>query len=211
VLDESDSASTKAEFYVTDNNSYTRFGEMEQLVSDSIALLISDKLQRIFVYKDARGITDQMKKMMSLSLPDSSVLHIAGKFSINKSIAGDSTSLRLQSRSTIYSTSLPKEIISITYNGDTKQPYRVEQVRRELIRLDDNSADSTNIPRNITIVRNDNGVFAVQERKMVFSYALIEYGKTLKTPVIIADRIVKNESGEFVPAKGYENYTVTQD
>ena len=49
ITSERDTMAAIGKFYLQQNISYMQFGEMEQLVTDSIAILVSDEMQRIIV------------------------------------------------------------------------------------------------------------------------------------------------------------------
>jgi uncharacterized beta-barrel protein YwiB (DUF1934 family) len=213
VTGENDTTVTKGEFYLRNENSYIRFGEFEQVINDSVALLVSDKLQQMMLYANAGAIVKRMKSMMGLALPDSSIRNLARKYTSSTELSRESSVIKLQSRAVIYGTTLPKETIELQYDVSKKIPQQVTTITRSLLRLD--SLQYSQLQNEPGIVENlltlEGSYFLVKELVTAYIYNKIEQASIAKAPVLISDRIMKNETGEYIPVKNYESYRLTMN
>ena len=206
-----DTTSSQAEFYMVPGSSYIRMGEVEQLVDDSMALLVSNKIQKMILYADAQPVIARMKMMMGVNLPDSSILELAKKYRTQAFSFNDTAVIQLISRSLLYSSLMPKETIEVLYNPKTKTPFRVITTRRSLIPLEKNDYttlkdQSPDEKRLLTI--GDSLYYLVKEQSAIFVYKKIEHPKNMILPATIAKRVGRDSQGEFVPVREYEGYTV---
>jgi hypothetical protein len=201
------------EFYVTQSGSYTHFGEMEQIVNDSTMLIVSNQMQRMIFYTNAREISARAKAMMGMPVPDSSVLHLFQQYRAEKSTASknDTAIIELRSRTMVNGTELPKELIRIRYNSVTQEPFDVVQIQRSLITMDEGQSDEWYASNKIPIVVNASGKFLLKEQTGIFTYKSIEHRDAIKLPVAISDRISRTDEGNYMPVKAYENYLLSQN
>jgi hypothetical protein len=213
ITGEQDTARMQATFYVKQDVSYIRFGEAEQLVNDSMALLVSDKLQRMILYAHAQPILKQMQGFVGMQGQDSSILEMANKFIAQSlPLVKNIASITLSGRDLLYGTSLPKESIALEYDAATKQPLKVITVKRTLLPVSDEdyrtlTEQGTATGKLLTI--EGKGHFLVKEQTGAFVYSKITHDAGIAMPATINDRIIKNEQGKFTPVKAYEAYAVT--
>lgn len=213
VTTEEDTAVTKAEFFLQRENSYIRFGEEEQLVNDSLALLVSNKLQAMILFTNAAPVVKKMKNMLTMTMPDSSVDKMAKRYSCSVSNNGDSIrGLELQSREQLYGTGLPKEIIKLEYLASTRLPVKVMTIKRALLPLDSLQFEqlrNEGVSGN-TLFKIDGLYFLMKERTVTFSYTRINRNWEGVVPAIVSDRIGKDLEGEFMPLQAYSGYMLTK-
>ncbi len=211
ITGQEDTARYKAEFYLQQDGSYVRFGEVEQLVDDSVALLVSNKMQKMIFYPDARPVLLQIRAMTNLQMKDSSVAELSKKYISLKRLKGnDTTVIELISRTPLRGTDLTKEKIELHYDDRTKTPIQVLTIKRTLIPLEEPEYD--NLKRNAGVADKllaieSKGYYLIKEQHSVFVYKTISHEQQ-KVPVSISERIVKRHTGEYHPAKGYEAYQV---
>lgn len=212
VFAEEDTSFQQGEFYITPNGSYIRFGEMEQIVADSEMLIVSNKMQRMIFYDHSQDITAGMKNFMSVAVTDSSIINLSQKYrAATGNEKNDMAYVELTSKILLNGTSLPKEWIRIRYDAKTKKPVEVIQVQRNLVPLEEGDENSLPPGNQLHVVSNEKGKFLMREQTATFVYRRIEHDTSIRMPVQIADRIVRNEEGRYVPVKGYENYLVSQN
>jgi hypothetical protein len=215
VTDEKDTLKTSGEFFIKQEGSYIRFGEMEQIVNDSLTLIISDQLQQMILYLNAGQVVSQMKALMGMQVPDSSIANFSKGYTCIVSAKEKEMSLaKVNSRGLLFSTSLPKETIEIEYMSKTKTPLKVTMVKRSLIPISD--TDTTAFIAQFgnagsLIATKDKGYFLIKEQTSTFIYKKIEHDGKIQLPVTMSDRIVRNNSGEYVPTKGFETYRIDQN
>jgi hypothetical protein len=220
ITGEDDTATVQGEFFLRNENSYVRFGEFEQIINDSLSLLVSNKLQQMILYTNAAPVVQQMKNMMGMAMPDSSVRNLAGKYtSAANEGSGNAASIELQSRSVIFSTSLPKETIELQYDSKSRMPQQVITVRRTLIPLDSlqyrqlqnetSPAGAADISKSLLAL--EGSYFLIKEQVTAYIYKKIDKVSIVNVPVTINDRITKNEEGDYVPVKNYALYRLTKN
>jgi hypothetical protein len=214
ITGEDDTANIKGEFYLGNESSYVHFGEFEQVINDSLALLVSDKLQQMILYTNAGLIVKKMKDMMGMSLPDSSILNLARRYiSSANELSKGSSAIELQSRAVLYGTALPRETIELRYDAIKKIPQQVTTLIRSLLRLD--SLQYLQLQNEAGVAEKlltlEGSYFLVKEQFTAYVYKKIERGSVAKVPVSISDRIMKNEEGEYIPVKKYESYSLTKN
>ena len=209
ITGEDDTSSVQGEFFLRNENSYVHFGEFEQVVNDSVALLVSNKLQQMILYTNAAPVVQQMKNMMGMSFPDSSILHLAEKYtSAAKVQSKNRGTIELQSRAVVYGTSLPRETINMQYSLPGKLPEQVTTWRRSLLALD--SSQYNELQKEPALIEKllalEGSYFLIREQVTAYIYKKIDKAAVVHVPVTIKDRIMKNENGEYLPVKKYEMY-----
>lgn len=207
-----DTATMQAVFYLRKEYSYVRFGEFEQMVNDSMALLVSDKLQQMILYTNAGSMVNKVRAMMGIFVTDSTLQNMAVRYtSFAKQSPDNSSQIELQSRAVIFGTSLPKEIITLQYDTKKKTPQQVTTIKRVLVPVDSlhysQLQSHAGMEGKLLILENRH--FLVKERTATFIYKSIEHGTALQVPVEMASRIMRTEEGEYKPVKEYENYMLT--
>jgi hypothetical protein len=212
VTTEQDTATLQGEFFLRNENSYVQFGEFEQIVNDSIAVMVSNLLKQIILYTNAAPVIKQMKTMMGMAVPDSSLLIMSGKYSADKrELSKKSAVIELQSRTVLYGTSLPKETIELQYSLPGKMPELVTTMRRSLLRLDSLQYDQLQKEPALLekLLALEGSYFLIKEQVTAYVYKKIQQGYKEKVPVQTNDRVMKNEKGEYIPVKKYEAYRLT--
>ncbi len=206
-----DTAAMEGEFFLHPDNSYVHFGEFEQLVNDSLALLVSNELQQMILYTNAGPIVAQMKRMMGASLPDSSVQKLGERYKSAATEAGEIRSIMLESRLPIYSTSMPKERIELRYDKKTKMPLQVITIQRQLIKIDSIQFAGLGGMKAYEgyLIHVGEGYFMIQEKMTTYEYKKVEQATLAKIPVLLSDRIRRTETGEYIPVPGFASYKMT--
>lgn len=213
ITGEEDTTRSTVLFYIKPGTSYVKFGETEQLVNDSMALLVSNQLQRMILYSNAQLVLQRMKALTGLIQQDSSLQGMASSFTAQMTTTEQQVAtITLTGRILLYGTSLPKELVELNYDKETKEPVKVTTLKRALLPLkeDDYKALSEKgemAGKLVTIA--DKGHFLVKEQSVSFIYKKIGHDAAMAMPATIADRLVKDDQGQFVPVKTYEGYAVT--
>lgn len=208
-----DTMRSHAEFFLKKGDSYIRFGAFEQLVNDSVALLVSDSLQRMIVYPDAAPVLSRMKAMTGMQTSQASLTGLAKKYRAEKKRApGGAGNIVLSSRDLVHGTSLPEESVELEYDPKAKTPQKISTVKRSLLLVDEAVYETLRSRPELEgklLKTENNEHYLVRERSAVFVYKKITHEGQMKLPATIADRISRNKNGGFEPVKGYENYQLT--
>jgi hypothetical protein len=208
-----DTSGMRLVFYLKPGMAYIRFDEAEQLVNDSMALLVSDKLQRMILYSNAQPVIQKMKSIITMLTGDSSVQQMAVRYKAESTTAiNNLATTKLTGREYVQGSSLPKESIELQYDVQKNEPIKVITTRRSLVRIpeQDYKDFSANAQyKDMLVAIEGKGHFLVKEQTSAFIYNSIKHEADMKLPVTIADRLTRNELGELVPVKQYEQYAVT--
>ena len=46
----------------------------------------------------------------------------------------------------------------------------------------------------------------MNERKSIFDYKVVNHDADMRVPINLADRVVRNQQGQLIPANGFENF-----
>ncbi len=134
--DGSDS-SVLADFYVLKEGTYMRFGELEEIVNDSLALVISNDLHRMTLYTGAKDIIARTRMLSGMGIDASSLENMLSTCRISESPAVHGKGLiRVSSKNAVQGTSLGVDSIALEYDSRTQEPYRIVQIKRSLFPVD---------------------------------------------------------------------------
>ncbi len=210
-----DTAIIQADFYMTEQGAYIKYGSMEQIVNDSLMLMISKDQQVMMLYPNTKNVSSQMNSYMGFQLGDSSVVKMANRYA-SISLPGDNEHqgiIELKNRLPLPGTDIAKEVITVKYNLQSKEPEQIVYLKRTLVPVDKTEWDSLSLQKNprYQLVAVKENYFLVNERKGTFDYKKINHGDGVKLPVEINDRIARNQQGKLIGVKGFENYYLNMD
>jgi hypothetical protein len=204
-----DTMRMQATFYIKPGISYVQFGDAEQLVNDSMALMVSDKLQRMILYRNVQPLLQRMRMVTGLQYTDSSLQEMAKRFSINGEAPA---SIVLSSRDLLYGTSLPKESQELQYDATSGEPVKVITLKRTLLPMsqeDYKTLTDQNWAKDKLLTIEGKGQYLIREQTSTFIYRKMAHNASMVIPVNISDRIIQDKEGAFTPVKGYEHYAFT--
>jgi hypothetical protein len=213
IMSEEDTANLDAEFYNTRAGSYLKFGDLEQLVNDSMALMVSDKMQQMILFPDAKPVLAQMKAAAGISLQDSSIQNMEKRYRAAVTVSSKETeTIEINNRTTVYGTDLPRETVTLQYAVQSGEPLQIISVSRRLASAD--SAAYLIMQQDPAfagklLVIEGKGQFVVKETVSKFIYKKISHDAGIKPPASLFERIVKNEEGVYEPAKQWQEYTLS--
>ena len=204
-----DTMRMQATFYLKPGISYVQYGDAEQLVNDSLALLVSDKLQRMILYRNVQPLLQRMRMVTGLQYTDSSLQEMAKRFSVNREGPG---SIVLFGRDLLYGTSLPKESQELQYDTTSGEPVKVITLKRTLLPLgeeDYKTLTDQYWAKDKLLTIEGKGQYLIREQTSTFIYRKMTHDGSMIIPVSFNDRIVKDTAGVFTPVKAYEQYAIT--
>lgn len=197
---------------------YMNTGGMEQIVNDSLTVLVNNEAKMIKLFSNPNALKNSMERIIPTFVPDSSLQKLASQYSIIIHEEGkDIKKMTLESRSIVSGTSLNKESISIVYNASSYQPVNYTRATRNLIPVDSAvfvqmEADPDYSGRTVRS-KTSRGVdlfFVLKEKTTECRFLQVSYQVKL-APVLPQDRVVKGLDGEYSPAKGFEEYLVSKE
>ncbi|HET6993933.1 MAG TPA: hypothetical protein VFI06_03075 [Chitinophagaceae bacterium] len=213
-----DSTETDLTLYYGKNDFYMKVEGLEQIANDSVVVMVNNDAKMIKLYPNTGQLMNNLQRSVSMLLPDSSVQKLAGQYSATTETSEKNIRrITLQSREKISGTELYKETISITYKAGTYEPISFEQSRRILLPVD-SAVYQTSLSKNaayagrlISAKANaGNLYFVVRDQTTVCRFTRIDYDSKMP-PGREQDRVIREASGNYQPAKGFEAYMVSKE
>lgn len=211
-----DSLQADMDAYYDDHNFYMKTEGLEQIVNDSMIVLVNNPGRTILLYPNNRQLIMIMEQSAMAIVPDSSIERLAKKYVSFTEISGqDEKRIELRSRNMVYGTQLPSESLIVTYNVLSHQPLEFKRARTLLVPIDSDTYkrwknDSMHDGKIISISRPQGDLFfLVKELTTVYRFDKITFD--VRPPVKENDRIIKGTDGNYVVAKGFEQYVLSKE
>lgn len=202
--------------YYDGTSFYLHTGELEEIVNDSLGISINNAAKQILLTTNRRELHERLKRAAALLPGDSSLKAIDKKYVAQLTMNGNKKRvINLRSREDVYGTTLPKEAIRITYETADHQPLELDQSRTRLLPVD--SAVYVRLQMNTVFAgrlvqtTTEKGNFYFLAKTVTTTYRFGKIGQALREPVIATERIMKTPGGDYLPAKGYEDYQLTRE
>ena len=204
ILSENDTTAMQGIFSLQQTGAYINFGGAEQIISDSVVLIVMEQIKQMVVTKTDIDLTEQINKMISLPVKDSSIKALSATYHIEQMFLNKERGiLQIANRQKVYGTDMPFELITLEYKVKTNEPVKIETTKRSLI----NKTEDADFKTTAAIVSvKDKGDYWLKEDVTTYLFSSITHDENKKIPVRLADRIVKDEEQGFVPVKAYEAY-----
>ncbi|WP_315823145.1 hypothetical protein [Paraflavitalea speifideaquila] len=210
---EDDTASTTGSFYLLSHAAYVRMGEAEQLITDSMALVVSNKLERMMLYKDGQAALSQMKMPGGLSWQDSSATQIAARYTLQRlSVDNSKEVYHITDKRLLYGTTLPRESMELQFEAGTHQPLAMIALKRTLVPLP--AEDYSSLRQNTSLAGNllnlgDKEYYLIREQKNSFIYKAISHDTGRKIPITMSDRVRPDSQGIYQPVEAYKHFVLS--
>lgn len=209
---------THGEFYIKSGGAYISFGSVEQVVNDSLVLVIMKDIKQMTLSANSTPVSAWLNAMIAQPLQDTSAFDFAAVYTVemNKA-AGGISEITIASRELLEGAGLPLVAISVLYNTSSKLPEKVVTLRHSLTKMqttgDNDVANKTAVVNRTekTITIAGKGVFTIKEERAEIVYKKITHAENVQLPVTISDRIVQVGGRNFEPVKAYQNYHLLQD
>ena len=201
-----DSTTMQGVFYIQKKGAYIQFGQAEQIITDSLVLIVMGNIKQMVLSKNNINIAGQVNKMISAPVSDSSIKILIDKYTIQQKILNKETAvLTITNKQNVYSTQLPLEINTLTYNTKNGNPVNIETLKRSLVK----KPEEGGLPFSATVVSiPQKGDYLIKEELTVYRYKTLTHDENIKLPVLLADRIEKDDAANYAPVKGYKNYAL---
>lgn len=201
-----DSSKMEGVFYLEKNGGYIHFGDAEQIITDSFALMVLENINQMVLSENSADITAQIKKLLSSPFSDSSIENFASRYSIVQTVMDNETSrIEINNKSNVYGTDLPVEKITLQYNTKNNNPGTIETIKRKLVKKPATGAGNFSA---VAVTVPGKGDYLIKEDVTTYLYKSIRHDANKKMPVMLSDRIVKDGTDKYVPAKAYQHYNL---
>ena len=209
-----DTATQEGAFYLKGKGAYVSFGEMEQVLDDSTALMINHSQHRMVFFNGAGRLAEAMRNM--LVAPVTGLDSLAKRYRALEAVAEDgSPAVTLVGRALVPGTDISLEQIEMRYHKATHLPVVVTSVRRTAVPLNQQQyrqVYDTKPELHASLVDAGNGHYwLVKEKQTVFQFRSISHDPGTALPVTMADRVSRKSDGSFRPVKNYQEYELTDD
>jgi hypothetical protein len=196
--------------FKTPTNGYVKFGNIEQIVSDTMIVMVNYDIKRIVVFEGSKKeIQAKMIKIGQTNYSDSACKMLAKIYKANlESLDQINSKITLQSVTNLFNTKIAKETIEMLFNTSNKQPIEMVTTKKYLKSITDSSIENLKMmaPHTINISNKGNYILMVQTEKYFFNY--INYNKIERLPFEIIDRVIKKTFSNLLPAKGFEDFAI---
>lgn len=200
-----DTLNIQGEFYLRSHAGYVRMGEQEQILNDSMVLIISDNLQRMILYPKAKAMVNYMRNLPGMQWSDSSIKQLSLQFKVSDESKGR---LTLNSKQLLPGTKLPQSSYVLDYDTAIAKPMELSMTQRILVGVD--SLQYGTLKQDPSYVSNlftkEGLYFFIKEKKLTVLYKKIEQPETDALPVTMSDRIEWTNEGQVRPVGKYLLY-----
>lgn len=217
VTTAADSLHADMDVYYDYHNFYMKTEGLEEIVNDSLIVMVNNPAKNILLYPNNQQLIFNMEKSVVAIMPDSSIEKLAKKYASLVSASGrDQKRIELKSREIVYGTALPTESIIITYRVSSHQPLEFWRTKAVLLPMDSVTYNKLKVDPGYdgklvsTSASHKNLFFLVKELTTSYRFDKINYNVQLP-PVKENDRIIKEPDGEYVLAKGFEEYVLSKE
>lgn len=217
LVREQDNMESDILLYYGQHDFYMQAGALEQIVNDSLTVLINSEAKVIRLFPNANTLSKGMERLIPGLVPDASLQQLSQKYSIAIEENGkDEKTMTVQSRSRISGTAFCRESIAITYQSLSQQPVSYFRTERSLVPVDSSiytqmAGDPLYAGRLVSVeTKNGKLFFVMKEKTMQCSFKEVSH-KEQTPPVVQQQRVVRTENGTYMPAKGFEAYIVSKE
>lgn len=212
-----DHTETDMLLYYGQRDFYLQAGELEQIVNDSLTVLVNSEAKMIQLFSNKNVLSKTMERIIPGLVPDDSLQELRRQYAITIEQQGkDLKQMVVQSRDTIYGTDVCKERVVITYQSDSYQPVNYFRTQRSLVAIDSTvymqmTGNPAHWEKMISASTTKGELFFVMIEKIT-ECRFTEVSHTLQPPpALLQQRIVRTETGDYIPAKGFEDYLVSKE
>jgi hypothetical protein len=217
VTNASDTLETDMEVYYGKPDEYVRAEGLEEIVNDSVVLLVNSPAKRMLRFNNTPEVQRKLNRSAFLWMPDSSLAELSKRYKAMLTEAGEGKNkLVLIHREVVYGTQLPREVIEIIYRSPNSEPVQCTHTRVSLVPVDSSVYIELQKQERykgslLTIsVQRGRLFFIVKELTTVCYFRKVELA-VKRPPVREGDRVVSTSEGGYRPAQGFEDYLLTQE
>lgn len=198
----------EAKFVLKDaTNGYIRFGDIEQIITDTVVVIVSNDIKRMVVYTGKKEEMQQkMLKLGNIDYKDSVYENWLKVFTVERQVLNGVAEIKMNSKQVFVNSKIPVQTILMEYDTKTQLPQKVKTIKRGLYSLDKLGADTAALQ---SIVTDKKGKLWVVEEIEAFEFKQINHNVVAELPIKVSDRIILNKTNNSLPATGFEGYKIT--
>jgi hypothetical protein len=211
-----DTLQTTMDLYVGEHFYYMQTEGIEEIITDSLLLMVNREIKEMQLFRSNRDLLARAGNMPAMFMQDSSKILLANKFNASiETLSKEKKKISLISKETVSGTIFPREAVSIVYDPTSFQIIECTQRRAHLIPVDAGlysslQQDTALANRLLHRIGTDGDMyFLIKENSITYKFTNIEH-TAQHPPVNTMDRIVRGDNERYRPAKGFENYSLSQ-
>ena len=206
---------TDMDLYYGKPDFYMQAEGLEQISNDSVVVMVNKPAKRMMVSRHDRQVSSSIERTISMFMPDSSIQALSNRYSSQIGDAGGGKKqLTLTSRELVYGTGIPRETVRIIYHPSSYVLEEFKQIKTSLVPVD--SAVFEQLQKEQAfhgkMITSSTGkgklFFTSKELTITCRFDKVEY-ELRRPPVTEGDRVEKMADGSYRPAKGFEDYVLT--
>lgn len=214
---EPDSMVTDLSIFYGKSDFYMQAEGMEQIVNDSIIVMVNSEARMIRIYPNNKHIRASLEITANMFTADSSFKSLVEKYTARSIQQGqDIRQIVLRSEHHVFGTTIPREVIQVSFFQKTHQPIVFEQSKASLIPIDSTMYNSLSKEEKYSgklVSANENGInlfFIVKEQQTLCRFERVSR-EVQHPPVRQEDRIVRLANGVYQPVKALEGYQLSKE
>jgi hypothetical protein len=217
VTNPNDTINSDISLYYGKPGFYMQTDGLEEIANDSFIVMVNNQAKQILLYQNNRQIMQKMESGFSTILPDSSQQYLSKTYSSDiQDMDAGRKKIVLRSREVISGTNFPKETVTLLYQPASYEGTELNQVKLKLLPVD--SAVYASLVNNKEyegkLLKSSSKMgdvfFMVKKQNTTYKFKNIDY-KVQSPPVKPEDRIQKAGNGNYIPAKGFEEYVLSKE
>ncbi|MBN9383770.1 MAG: hypothetical protein J0H74_23640 [Chitinophagaceae bacterium] len=210
-----DSLQTDMDLYYGKPDFYMNAEGLEEISNDSVLVMVNRPAKRMIVSRHDHQVSSSIERTISMFVPDSSIQALAKRYnSTIENASGGKKQLTLTSRELVYGTDIPRETVRAIYSPSSYDLVEFKQIKTSLVPVDAAVFDSLQKEQayrgKLVSSSTNKGklFFLTKQLTIACRFDKIDY-ELKRPPVTEADRIERMADGNYKPAKGFEEYILT--
>ena len=206
-----DTSTVQAFFHVQKNGAYIKFGEAEQIITDSAQLMVMPQIRQMVLTTLDSSEAQRLKASLGIKVPEPAIEKTAARYTVVESARGKNSVITMASRDRIANTELSFEEITLVYDPKTQEPKEIKTLKRDLVIAPDTENEPGERGGYRIVNIPGKGRFAVREQTTWYVYKTIGHDPEAKLPVVMTDRIERGELNQYAPVKTFSGYYLQQN
>lgn len=194
-------------FYMDKNNAYISFGDMEQIITDSVVLIVMNDVKRMMLTNNTVDISTLLDRSIVNISSGKSIKQLAERYFISSyDTSGSMKVINMKSKRLFQGTNISMEEILLLHLPNRSEPYAIVTQKRALIKKD----LIQNINKEMPVITVEGfGEFLLREETATCYFKSIEHNTNTKKPALLSDRIIRAADGNVGVASTYAAYELS--
>lgn len=194
-------------FYMDKNNAYISFGDMEQIITDSVVLVVMNDVKRMMLTNNTMGISTLLNQSTANISSGKSIKQLSERYHISSyDTSGSMKVISMKSKQLFQGTDISIEEILLMHLPNKSEPYAIVTKKRSLLKKD--LVQDINKEVEVISVKGS-GEYLLREETATCYFKSIEHDTDAKKPALLSDRIVRTANGGIEVVSAYAAYELS--